>query len=134
MYLEDSMPTQFDLLTARLARIEDLITKLIHDLGPRIDQQSFEAGVKELGDLDLDQPVEGPVNEPRMKVPYKTLGGLEDFVDWNDLEEDMQAVIKLAREYDDPYQLYESPSGQIRIMVSAEVESRFRSNKLGNRT
>ena len=82
------------------------------------------------GQVFADDP--DPV--PHTRLPYKTVEGGEAFVDWNSLDSDMQQVIEMARRRDDPWQLYESPAGQMRIVISAETESEFRAWKLGNRT
>ncbi len=87
------------------------------------------------GDTDPNkrQPFFNLENEkPRLSLPFKTKDGGEAFVNWNALDPDMQQVIEIARRKDDPWQLYESPSGQMRIGISSEVEAEFRSWKMGN--
>ncbi len=140
----------------RLEMLEKLVMQVIHMLGPRLDQDSLRAGV-ESEDLDFLDPEEGiwtveeqayseeqveayigeqrPEQEqPRTRVPYKTNDGKEDLVAWDSLDKDMQMVIEMARRGTDPWQLYESPSGQLRIAVSGEVAAAAASRKLGNRT
>ncbi len=139
--------SQFDEVMAELQNLTNLVWKLIHALGPRIDQQEFQRGVKE--DLFSDTPeqpyseemVEAYIGEqeqgdgtPRTRVPYKTNQGGEAFVDWNALDQDMQMVVEIARTRAGEWQLYEDPAGMMRIMVDPEVEQEFRRRKLGNAT
>ncbi len=137
--------TQFDKVMTKLDRIQDRLDKLIHDLGPRIDQQEFQRGLTEVEAGDLFSAPEQSYSEeqaahymeetePRTRVPYKTNEGGEAFVDWNSLDPDMQMVVEIARTRDGEWQLYEDPSGGMRIMVDPAVEQEFRRRKLGNAT
>ncbi len=136
------MASQFDQLTGRLDNLEKLVMQVIHMLGPRLDQDSLRAGI-ESEDLEFLDPEAGiwtveekqaETEQPRTRVPYKTNDGKEELVAWDSLDKDMQMVIEMARRGTDPWQLYESPSGQIRIAVSGEVAAAAASRKLGNRT
>ncbi len=146
--------SQFQQVMERMDRLEKLLMQVIHMLGPRLDQDSLREGMEEPisisgeGDLFPDtermpflkeqdpneqQPFFNLENEkPRLSLPFKTKDGGEAFVNWNALDPDMQQVIEIARRKDDPWQLYESASGQMRIGISSEVEAEFRSWKMGN--
>ncbi len=146
-------PSQFEQLTERLGHLERLLMQVIHMLGPRLDQESLRTGMADV-DLDFLGPEEGiwepeddlteaylgeirgeePPEVPRTRVAYKTNQGGEAFVEWNSLEPDMQMVIEIARQSDDPWQLYESPAGQMRIYVSSEVAAAAQTRKQGSHT
>ncbi len=133
------MASQFEELTDRLDKVEKLLMQVIHMLGPRLDQDSLRAGI-ESEDLDFLEPEEGiweteeQPDLPRTRVPYKTNEGGEAFVNWDSLDPEMKMVIEVARTMPDPWQLYESPSGQMRIAVSGEVAALAKARKLGNQT
>lgn len=136
--------SQFEQVMNRLENIEQRLEQLIHDLGPRIDQDEFVRGVTEDLFSEPEQPysqeqVEAYIDEsegfgPRTRVSYKTNQGGEAFIDWNSLDPDMQTVVEIARTREGEWQLYEDPSGSMRIMVDPEVEQEFRRRKLGNAT
>ncbi len=142
--------SQFDEVMAELQNLTNLVWKLIHDLGPRIDQREFQRGIHEThesGDLFADMGVPEPQpyseeqvkdylleDDPRTRVVYKTNQGGEAYVDWNSLDPDMQLVVEIARSRAGEWQLYEDPAGTMRIMVDPEVEQEFRRRKLGNAT
>ncbi len=69
---------------------------------------------------------------PRQRLPYKSQGGKEAFVEWNSLDEEMQKAVEFARIGDEPWQLYEGADGEIRIGISSQVANQLRAWKLGN--
>ena len=130
--------SQFDEVMRVLERLEDRLEKLILSLGPRIDQQEFQRGLEvdpmgwREGQIFDDEAVIDIPEEPRTRVEYKTNQGGVAYAKWDSLPEDMQMMIEIARTYPGEWQLYEDPSGGMRIMVDPQAEQEFRRRKLGN--
>lgn len=120
--------SQFTEIMDKLDEIEATVVA-IHSLlaRPSVDLGSFKQGL-ESEDLELEDDSDGervvPIEDtgvPRRQVPYKTINGEDRQMDANKLEKKVQQVMAIAQRRGDPWQLYESPSGSIMIMVSAET-------------
>ena len=127
------MPTQFDkvmktldYLVAKQSHLEKLLMQVIHQLGPRLDQAMMRQGLEEevvepLFEAEI--PSEGDDPIPRTWINYKDNNGEEQRIDYATLDTKVQQVIEIAKEFPDPWSLYETPDGTMRVMVSGEVLS-----------
>lgn len=100
----------------------DKFTKLM-DMLQRIEMKLDRILEAEEDDIFGDDPYDEEDYVPldRRSIVAKSNEGVEFRVNWDDLDPRMQQAIEISDRLREPYQVYEDPSGKLRIMVSNAV-------------
>lgn len=121
----------FDNIERRLTGLETKVMQLIHMQGPSIrgrhedDLELFEETPSVASGMDT--AVASGEGSPRLRWEYKDINGESQTVAVRDLDDRIVQMVSLAKQLQQPWQLWETEDGTIRLMTSDEVVQEFRS-------
>lgn len=110
------MATQFEVLLEKLNEILDNQATIMGLITTEMESEfRLDAEVP-------DETLTRPRNMNRREVEVSGFDGTPKMVKWVDIDPRIVKAIELSTELNHDYQLYEDPSGMVRISVDAEVE------------
>lgn len=126
------MADKYSELIRRLERMESILVKILSIVTAK-DELDELFGEDPYDERDYDprpDQIEGgdpgeSTHRPRRNVEVMSHDGVIFYEDWNELDPRIQQAITLSVKEGAPYQLYQDPSGNIRIMADNAVANKI---------